>query len=131
MAASPSAQDIERFNSKVDRSGECHSWTGSLVTNGYGAFYWGGRLRTAHRVAWEIVNGPIPAGMCVCHHCDNPRCVNVAHLFLGTNRDNVADRVAKKRTWNGRRPVANRLPESLRAGVGLVDRALALAGVKS
>lgn len=55
----------------------------------------------AHRVAWESANGPIPACLMVCHRCDNPACCNPSHLFLGTNRDNVDDMVAKGRAPGG------------------------------
>ena len=65
----------------------------------YPELYWpdAGRALGAHRVAWMLANGPIPPGMCVCHHCDNPRCVELSHLFLGTMADNMRDRDRKGR----------------------------------
>lgn len=75
----------------------CIEWTGARNVKGYGARQWRGHVRRAHRVAWEEANGPIPDGMMVLHRCDNPPCVNVAHLFLGTAADNTADMIAKGR----------------------------------
>lgn len=90
-----------RVFGRCDLRGECWEFTGSVNEDGYGTVRHNGRMVGAHRVAWETANGqPTPTDLQVCHHCDNPPCVNPAHLFLGTNRDNVIDRQAKGRTKN-------------------------------
>jgi hypothetical protein len=79
---------------------DCWIFSGSLNDDGYGQIRVGGRKGKTirvHRLAWEEVHGPIPDGMTVCHTCDVPACCNPAHLFLGTQQDNVQDMMNKRR----------------------------------
>lgn len=77
----------------------CREWQGLRSKKGYGRVTRDGKHWRLHRYVWTLVNGPIPEGMQVCHHCDNPPCFRLDHLFLGTNRLNVDDKMAKGRTY--------------------------------
>jgi hypothetical protein len=95
------------FWSRVDRSGgDDACWPVIGVGNDYGRVLVGGRDGVrwmAHRWSWTLANGPIPDGMVVMHRCDNPPCVNPGHLSLGTQLENIADRVSKGRSATGLR----------------------------
>lgn len=88
---------MDRFWSKVEKTDGCWNWVGAKHVKGYGTFRFNNRMERAHRVSYEMDCGPIPDGMQVLHRCDNPCCVRLDHLFLGTNADNMADKVAKGR----------------------------------
>jgi hypothetical protein len=97
----------KRYWAKVVKSRGCWGWKAATNATGYGVIGAGRptpqRALLAHRVSWELHFGPIPAGMFVCHRCDNPPCSNPAHLFLGTQSDNMGDAARKGRTQRGER----------------------------
>jgi hypothetical protein len=93
-------RDIARFWSKVNKSckeGECWTWQAGLFPKGYGSFKVQGRHHGAHRISYLIHKGEIIDGLCICHDCDNPACVNINHLFAGTVNDNNQDMIQKGR----------------------------------
>ena len=84
---------------ELDKYG-CWIWKRGHSKGGYGLKQFKGSFQGAHRVSWQIHNGPIPKGLSVLHCCDVKLCVNPQHLFLGTQKDNVRDAVKKRRTWS-------------------------------
>jgi hypothetical protein len=94
--------DAERFWAKVDKSGECWEWSGYFNRGGYGRFWLNRKNVSPHRYSY-ILHHPLTIDLlehreiCVCHRCDNPKCVNPAHLFLGSQGDNMRDRETKGR----------------------------------
>lgn len=95
-------QRTAKFWSHIDRDTKtgCWLWRAGKTGMGYGAFLVDGKLKYAHRIAWELLKGSIPAGLNVLHNCptgDNPLCCNPAHLFLGTQGENNTDRARKMR----------------------------------
>lgn len=87
----------KRFMSKINRTNGCWIWTASRNAEGYGTFYLDGKKLLAHRFSYEYFMDEIPQGFEICHQCDNPSCVNPAHLFLGTHKDNMVDCSTKGR----------------------------------
>jgi hypothetical protein len=102
----PKRSTIDKVFAKVrydpSEPGACWIFVGARNKGGQGTIWDGERRRSVARVSYEYHFGPIPDGMCVCHRCDVPACVNPNHLWLGTKKDNFDDMVSKKRqNWSG------------------------------
>lgn len=109
--------DERRFWSKVERGDGCWLWTGGVDKNGYGVMQVQGKVQRATRLSWYFAHGEFPpAHLYACHSCDTPPCVNPAHLWLGTNDENMADCTAKGRRPSGDRNGTHTTPESVRRG---------------
>jgi DNA-binding CsgD family transcriptional regulator len=114
MAARIYPPVIDRFWEKVVKTPNgCWEWTAYKNKKGYGYFSVDGNAITAHRFSYLHFNGEISEGLHVLHKCDNPSCVNPEHLFLGTNQDNVNDKVSKNRHPKGKTHVFSTLTDEV------------------
>lgn len=123
---------LERFDRKWSTAaGGCWLWSAAISSTGYGAFSMSaGTLTTSHRASYMLRVGPVPDGLFVLHHCDIRRCVNPAHLFLGTHADNMRDMATKGRDFRGPplRGESNGMSK-IRATDAAVIRALSSGGL--
>lgn len=118
--------DRDRFWHRVLKGSPnaCWPFVGAHTSDGYGQMQWDGKVRLAHRIAYQLATGTSlayedklhPGSICVLHVCDNPSCCNPSHLKLGTQRDNIRDASAKRRLLSGDANPSRRLPERLARG---------------
>lgn len=105
---------IDRLMEKITISDSgCWEWNAARFGNGYGAFRFHGKNIHAHRASWILKYGEIPSGLFVCHKCDNRKCVNPDHLFLGSNQDNLNDMKSKGRSGRGIKNAMHRYSEEV------------------
>lgn len=95
--ARPISDLNKRFWSKVEKTESCWLWKAGLTASGYGSFYFKGENHPASRVTWIMTHGQIPKNKVICHYCDEPKCVRIDHLWLGTCKENSQDMVKKGR----------------------------------
>lgn len=96
---------MKAFFDKVDKTDGCWEWTAYKNKKGYGQFFFNNAIIGAHRVSLILAGQTIPSGCHVLHQCNNPSCVNPEHLYIGTNDDNVADKMRENRQW---RPIGEK-----------------------
>lgn len=114
---------IDRFLDKVEKTEGCWIWKASKNSKGYGFFYTGrgpAKMDSAHRVSYELFKTAIPPGYNILHRCDTPSCVNPDHLFIGTQKDNIDDMVAKKRNKPGKQKMDDNVLKEL-VGIGIQE----------
>ena len=107
-------QGLLHFFQRIGDAEECWLWSGAKNDKGYGQISIEGKVLYAHRVAYELVYGPVDDDLEICHHCDNSSCVRPNHLFIGTHHDNMVDAGRKghmRRNMQGSRHPATRLTE--------------------
>lgn len=95
----------ELFWSRIGKAGkdECWEWTARRNGDGYGTIWFDGRDQGAHRIMWQLTYGEVPEGKYICHHCDNPPCVNPGHLYIGNAQTNADDRESRSRSGKHKR----------------------------